>query len=249
VAATDAVGYRVYIGSGATGWNLVPTAANGTPIQCGAITAFKIGTSFVSTTVATNATATIPLVSTAFGTVKLTASLQPSMGFKRAYQAFPDAGTIGAGTTKTLGVVQLPTGFLNQPLRSIRIKGTAVSTTNAATGTLTVALNLHSNYGVTSVPLFTAVSGTTTSAAVINCDFSVVLTVASTGATGTVEAHGTVFYNLAGTAVASPAMDIIAAVGSAIDLTKQDAIDVTLTAATIAPTANVLRNLVIEMLA
>ena len=64
------------------------------------------------------------------------------------------------------------------------------------------------------------------------------------------ESHGTVCYNLAGDAVCVPAQDLIVAVSSAIDLTKQDQLEFTLTPTTTAITTGgaQIRQLTVQVL-
>jgi len=245
-AATGAVGYRVYLGT--TAWQAPVTAANGTVIQCGPIAAFKIGTPFSVATATTSALALVPGASTAFGTIKPQPSYQPPQVFQTAYNAFADAGTIAAAATGSLAEVNLPAGFLNFVGRTIRLKGKGFSTNSANTGTITVALKLHSVYGTTSITPFTAVSGTLTSAAVISFDFDITMTCAAAGATGTVECHGFIGYTLACTAPLTMAADIIVAVSSTVDLTAQNTLEFTLAPVTGSPTANQIRQLTVEVL-
>lgn len=243
-AATGAVGYRVYLGS--TAYLAPVTAANGTVIQCGPIAAFAIGTPFSIATATTSALATIPLVGTAFSGTQPGPSLVSPQPFRMTYQPLANIGAISAAATGTVGMVQIPAGWLNYIGRTIRIKGNIAATTNSTAGTLTVALNLWSVYGVTDITPFTAISGTTTGSAVVSCDFSIVMTTVVTGTSGKVECHGQVQYSLAGTAVATTSMDFIHTSSSTIDLTKQDCLEITVTCATTATTATTLRQLVIE---
>ena len=83
--------------------------------------------------------------------------------------------------------------------------------------------------------------------AVVSCEFLAIISTTATGTSGTLEAHGTVAFSLAGTAVGTLAMDFIHAASSAVDLTKQDTLEVTVTTATVAPTAGNLRQFTVEM--
>jgi hypothetical protein len=246
-AATGAVGYRVYIGT--TAWQAPLIAANGTVIQCGPIKAFAIGTPFSIATATTNAFALVPNVSSAFSAVLPQSSAVLPQNFQTTWPSFGNVGAISAATATTLGQLNLPTGFLNQFGRVVRIKGTAAITTNSATGTLTINLNLYSVWGKTSINPFTVASPSfAAGSAVVNCEFECLMTTSLAGATGTVEAHGTVAFSEAGTAVATMAMDFIHAASSAIDLTAQNTLEVSITTATIAPTAGTLRQLTVEVL-
>lgn len=245
-AATGAVGYRVYIGT--TAWLAPVIAANGTVIQCGAIAAFQIGTSFSIATLTATGAALVPVVSSAWAT-----SLQPTFEVLPPFQTISppttDVGTISAATATPLADVNLPLGFLNYLGRVVRLTGTAVITTNSATGTLTINLLLYSVYGVTSITPFTvACPSTAMGAAVVNCEFEILMNTTAVGATGTVECHGFVHFSLAGTAVGTLAMDFIHAASSTVDLTKQNTLEISITTATVVPTAGLVRQLVVEVL-
>lgn len=233
-AATGAVGYRLYMtaASGSAGAEILYAAT------CSAST----HQSFLPNVCAIGATATIKAIVTGTATVPATGSAYPrSSGSSLTFSPYTALGTVGAAATGTLGLINLPTGYLNNLGRSFEVCGNGNATTNATPGTLTLATKLFSVPGVTSITPFTAVSGTTTASAVVSFNFCVTYTVAAVGATGTLEAHGWVMYNLAGTAVASPTMDIITAVSSTVDLTAQDQLAFTITPATTALTAAQLR--------
>ena len=250
-AATGAVGWRVYM-SAASGASLseilyvssCTSAATGQTVLNGVC---AIGSPAVITAVVTG-TATVPAVSSAFITPINNAS--PVASVPVSYPPFPNVATISAAATGTLGEVNLPAGFLNVLGRTLRICGNGFGTTNGTAGTLTVATTLASIPGVTSITPFTAVSGTTTASAVVSFTFCEDATVTATGATGTLEMHGVVHYNLAGSAVDSPAMDLIVAASSTIDLTKQDQLAITLKPTTTAITTggSQLRQLTIQVL-
>ena len=250
-AEAGAVGYRVYFTTvGGSTYYLSPSiAANGTVIQCGPVAAFAIGTSFLVAAPVTNATALIPGVSTAYGTVLAQATSVLPQLFQTSWPVGPANTTWSSAASTTLGQVQLPIGFLNSIGRTLRVKGTAVITTNSATGTLALNLNLYSVWGKTSITPFTvACPSTAMASAVVNCEFECTLTTTATGATGTLEAHGTVAFNLAGTAVGTLATDFIAAASSTIDLTLQDCLEVAVVPTTVVPTTGTLRQLTIEVL-
>jgi hypothetical protein len=193
-------------------------------------------------------TATVPSISSAF--LYPDSSTSAVQNIPVSYPPFPNVATISAGATGVLGEINLPTGFLNVLGRTVEICGTGFGTTNGTGGTLTLATKLASIPGVTSITPFTAVSGTTTGSAVVNFTFCEWADVTATGATGTLEMHGFVDYNLAGTAVSSPAQDLIVAASSTIDLTKQDQLQITLTPTTTAITTGgaQLRQLVVRVL-
>lgn len=227
-ASTGAVGWRIYM-SAASGASLSEilyvsscvSASTGQTVLNGVC---AIGSNAVITAVLTG-TATIPAISSAFVTPQPTSVIS---AIPLSYPPFTNVATISAAATGTLGEVNLPAGFLNTLGRTIEVCGTGFGTTNGTPGTLTVATTLASIPGVTSITPFTAVSGTTTASAVVNFTFCEWITTTAVGATGTLEMHGTVAYNLAGTAATTAAQDLIVAASSTVDLTKQDQLAITL---------------------
>lgn len=247
-AATGAVGYRLYMtaasGSTLTEILYTPTCTAST-LQTTLPGVCAIGSTATITAIITG-TATVPAISNAF--ITPSASTSPLQSVPGSFPPFANIGVVAAAGTGTIGAINLPAGFLNSLGRTVQICGTGYATTNSTPGTLTLATKLFSVPGVTSITPFTAVSGTTTASAVVSYTFCTTWTTTATGATGTVEAHGWVDYNLAGTAVATGAMDLIIAASSTVDLTKQDQIDVTLAAATTATTATQLRQLTVQVI-
>jgi hypothetical protein len=250
-AATGAVGWRIYVSpaAGAAGSEILYTtscvsASTGQTVLNGVC---AIGSSAVVTAITTG-TATVPTVNSAFLTAGGTTS--PLQDVLSSYPPFTAVATISAAATGTLGTINLPAGYLNSLGRTIRICGSGFATTNSTPGTLTLATTLASTPGVTTITPFTAVSGATTASAAVNFNFCTDWTTTATGATGTLEAHGWANYTLAGTAVASPAADIIRAASASVNLTTQDQIAVTLTPATTAVTTGgaQLRQLTVEVL-
>lgn len=250
-ASTGAVGYRVYIGANATTTcYLVPAiAANGTLIQCGPIVAFKIGTPF-SVATATVASALIPVVSTAFP-VGFTPSTSPSTTQAMATVSGPFAvtGVVSFGTAIELGKAQLPTGFLNFVNRTLRITLQGIFTP-VSTATLIVSAAVGSVYTGTETTVFTTTSAATTGTTAADFQTVMILRTAATGATGTIECHGTtVAASTTGTAnIAAINIDSSQAASSAIDLTKQDYIRFLINSGTANLTQSQLRTLVIEVL-
>ncbi len=251
IASTGAVGYLVASSVTSTTYINNPNAATstGTVIQCGSIACFKIGTSFIISAPGTSALPLVPPLSTAFTTVQPAPFASPAMAqpFQTTFGPFTSTGSITSGTVEAARV-DLPTGFLNQVGRTLRVKFNFIFTP-VSTGALLPTLNLYSLYGTTSVALWTVTtvntSGTTASNGMIEVD----LTVAATGATGTVEAHG---FMVAHSATAShPAMlatgDAIQAASSAIDLTKQNTLTLSFTETTAAVTVQV-RQMTVEIL-
>jgi hypothetical protein len=225
-AATNVVGYRVYMGTNATSaCYLTPVnSSNGTPIQCGPIAAFKIGTSF-SVATANVASALIPVQNTAFpvGFIPVAAGLATVV----AASPFTATGSVTTGSEWLHQ--QLPTGYLNRAGRLLRIRLLG-SWTPAGTAKLTLAVAIASVYTGTQTTVFTTTSAASSGTAIANIDADILIYTASTGATGTVEAHGHV---LASTATGTPTIaaalvDSVQAVSSAVDLTLQDTLIVTI---------------------
>jgi hypothetical protein len=235
-AETGAVGWRVYM-TAASGASLseilyassCASASTGQIVLNGVC---AIGSNATITAIITG-TATVPATNTAFLTE--TGSTSPLQSLV-SYPPFSNLATISAGATGTLATVNLWPAAFNTLGRHLHVHGTGFGTTNGTAGTLTFAIKLASVPGVTSVTPFTAVSGTTTGSAVVNFTFDVDITTNTVGTSGKLETHGTVCYNLAGTAVCSPAQDLITAAGSAINLTTQDQLEFTLTPTTTAIT-------------
>lgn len=249
-AATGAIGWRLYVSaaSGGAGSEILyaPSCQSATgQIVLNGVCA--IGSAATVTAIVTG-TADVPAASSAFQVDSGTVS--PLQTVAVSYPPYPVVATISAAATGTLGVINLPAGYLNTLGRHIHIHGTGFGTTNSTPGTLTVATTLASVPGVTLITPFTAVSGTTTASAVINFTFDLDITTEATGTSGTLECHGTVAYNLAGTAVSSVAQDLITAVSSSVDLTKQDQLAVTLKPTTTAITTGgaQLRQLTVQAL-
>lgn len=248
-ALAGAVGWKLYMSaaSGAAASEILYPVGNaaitGTASASSGIPSFAIGSPVTINAIITG-TATVPTVSDAYAAATLS-SPNPPVG---SYPPFASLASIAAAATGTLGTVNFPAGFFNSIGRTVRFKGMGYATTNATPGTLTLANTLASIPGVTSITPFTSVSGTTTASAVVNFVFDILYVTAAVGATGTLEVHGTVAWNLAGTAVTTGSQDSIHAVSSAIDLTKQDQLAVTLLCTTTATTTTQLRQLTIEVL-
>ncbi len=218
-AATGAVGYRAYIGANATTTcYLSPViAANGTVIQCGPIAAFKIGTPF-SVATANVAAALAPVQNTAFPSgIQPSASSSTSVG-----GPFTATGSVTSTVTE-MARVPFPTAFLNQVGRTIRFKYYG-SWTPAGTAKLILTISLTATYPGTATTLWTVTTAASSGAAIANMEGELVFTVATTGATATIEAHGSVLYcgATATPQVQIAAGDSVQAVSSSIDLTKQN---------------------------
>ena len=205
---------------------------------------FAIGTPVTITAIITG-TATVPAINGAYASTTI-----PGGGVQvRSYPPFPALASVAASATGILGQVNFPAGFLNVLGRTVRIKGMEYATTNATAGTLGFVQKVNSVPGVTSTTTYTATSGTTPAAAtVVSFIFEVLYVTASVGTAGTLEVHGTVAFNIAGTAVTSPVQDIVIAASAAVNLTVQDQLQVCLVPVTTALTTTQLRQLTIEVI-
>lgn len=238
-ALTGAVGYRLYMSAagGAAGSEILyaPTCTAST-LQSVLPNVCAIGSNATITAVITG-TQTVPAISTAYSRAG---------GSSQAYPPFPALGTVTAGTTATMGLINFPVGYFNELGRSIQVCGNGYATTNATSGTLTLASVFSSVPGVTSITPWSVVSGATTATAEADpFNFCETITTAATGTTGTLEVHGCVNFLLTGATspVATPACDIVITVSSAVDLTKANQLSLTIKPTTTALTAAQLRQL------
>lgn len=145
-------------------------------------------------------------------------------------------------TAQNLFSQTLNQGVLNKLKRTLRVAGSLIFTT-AGTPQITVALKLGA---VTLVSIQTPAIGNAQTNGQINFEFWI--TIASTGAAGTLEAHGLIgVQGGSSLAVAIPQYaDQNVAVSSAVDLTSSLALAVTLAASSTVSSAQ-LRNAVVEL--
>ena len=248
-ASTGAVGYRVYMGANATTTcYLSPvTAANGTPIQCGPIAAFKIGTSF-SVATANVAAALIPVQSSAFpaGFQPATAGL---LGGNIVEGPFAVTGVVTAGTAIEGAIFQLPAAYLNRVNKAFRLTVQGIFTP-VSTATLIVSVAVGSVYNGTETTIYTTTSAATTGTTASDFSLQVILRTALIGATGTIEAHGfTIGASTTATAnIAAVNIDNAQAASSAVDLTGQGYIRVLINSGTANLTQSQIRTVVLEPL-
>lgn len=143
------------------------------------------------------------------------------------------ATTLVAGFD-VMGELQYPAGFFNSLGSTYRICGGGVETPSAATvaGTWTIRIGPRVNSAGTA-PSNTAVSwgfaaSTLFTAAASNFDFCTDVTVITTGATGTVEGHATVFCNVPATPTTATTCETAQnATSGSIDLTQQGVVELT----------------------
>jgi hypothetical protein len=155
--------------------------------------------------------------------------------------------TVNANSTsaQNLIVSTIPAGALNSVNRHVRIRAAGVYTTQSAqTPTVTIAAKLCTVSGCgsgTVITLATWTSAATTAAATnMPWNYDINLATISTGATGTVEAHGSSNITLTTTASGTTTTrnDTNTGASSAIDLTAQLFLQTTITFSTNAATAN-----------
>lgn len=119
-------------------------------------------------------------------------------------------------TAQTLFTLALPAGALNKKNRALQIQGFILFTVSSGTPTTTIAIKLGA------VTLFTVTTAALAASTNGQLFFDILISVVSTGAAGTLEAHGQVTAQLStalGTAVAQY-QDQNVAVSSAVDLTS-----------------------------
>lgn len=150
-------------------------------------------------------------------------------------------------TAQNLFSSTLPANALNKQNRTVGIWGSLIYTTpGTTTPTITIAVTLG---GVTLCTITTAALSATASSN-MPVQFWFYLTVATTGSSGTIEAHGQIDANIsANTPAAAIASynDTNTAVSSAVNLTAANALAITI-AASSAVTSAQLRQLTIEMM-
>jgi hypothetical protein len=254
-ALTGAVGYRVYM-TAATGASLTEilypvgnaaitgTAASASVLGSYGLPSFAIGTPVTINAIITG-TAKVPAANTAYATGTISTIPAPVV----SYPPFPPLGTIAAAATGTLGSINFLPGFLNTLGKTVRFKGMYYVTTNGTGGTITTELIVSSTVGVTSIIPFAVPSPAIgASTLTVSAVFEILLVTAAIGTSGTLEVHGFVDYNVAGTAVSSVAQDTVITVSSAVDLTKQLNLSFAHLNTTLGTTVSQLRQLTDEVL-
>jgi hypothetical protein len=121
-------------------------------------------------------------------------------------------------TAQNLFTLAFLAGALNKTNRALRVRGMVIITNTSASATITIALKLGS---VTLITITTAAISTSASNAQLYFDF--LISVATSGSSGTLEAHGTVALQLGATNTAlitAPYADTNTAVSSAVNLTS-----------------------------
>jgi hypothetical protein len=143
-------------------------------------------------------------------------------------------------TAQTLFSLALLAGALNKTNRALRISGTIIFTVSTGTPTTTIAVKLGT------VTLFTVTTAALAASTGGQLAFEVLVSVAATGSSGTLEAHGQVVAQLStalGTAVAQY-QDQNTAVSSAVNLTSALTLAVTIAASTTMASAQLRQGLI-----
>lgn len=246
--------------TGAVGWRLYVTAANGasgTEIlyspTCSTTLTYPLQTVLAAATVCPiGATATVTAIVTGTATVPAIASAWArTAGTSTSWPPFSAGGAVNAAATGTVAIVNFPAGFMNTLGRKFRICGDANYTTNGTPGTLTLASTVASVPGVTSITAASlGASGTTTASADVPSHFCFTYETGVTGTSGKLWVHGNASYvlNPASNNTGTWTADSVVAISSAIDLTKQDQIAFTITPTTTALTAFQVTGLDIQLL-
>ena len=252
IAATGAVGYLVFIGTTTNvNYQVAVTTSSGTPIRCGAFSAFKIGTSFSSVAITTSATALPPTLASASATLAMQPISAPNMiqPFQTVYPPFAAVATVTAGTASEVARFDTPTAFLDQIGRCIRITAW-FSFTPGSTATLIPLLKIQSVYGTTTTTVWTVTTAATSGTTQSNGKIVIELVTAATGASGTLEAHGLMNYQSAtGSAPAMLAVgDSVTAASGAINLAGQNTFVLQMNSGTANLTDVRVRSLIVEVL-
>jgi hypothetical protein len=230
-ASTGAVAWRLYDGS--TGAEVLQTVtcspANPAVVQIVLANACPIGSSATVTALSTG-TALAPTVSGSFPPAS--GSSSPAQNIV-SYPPFAVVGaSLAAGTSVNLGVVNFPAGFLNSLGRTLRICGNGFASSTTTGDTLTLAETLTPPTVASVVTPWTVTTAADTASKTVPLDFCTTWVTSVVGTSGKIEAHGVLVAGIAGatgTAVGAPYQDNISAASSAIDLTKQDQLEIVLT--------------------
>lgn len=252
IAATDVVGYLVFIGTTTNvNYQVTVDSTSGTPITCGGIVCFQIGTSFSSAAITTVATDLPPVTSNAFASVGAypTASSNMLQPFQTVFPPFANITTVTAGTAQEWAKVDLPAGFLNYIGRTLRITLVA-SFTPGSTATLIPSLLLESVYGTTTTTLSTVTTAATSGTTQSNLWIEYLLIVAATGTAGTIESHMRMTYQSASASppAALTVIDSVTAASGAANLVTQDTLSFQINSGTANLSSARVRQLIIEVL-
>lgn len=266
--STGAVGYRVYAGTASaavayllpiTSTNCVLTTLETVIPACALTSAGTWSPTFATTTTqvplalgVTNQNNPVPQGHTTFGYQP--AGISPAPSFQSHYGPF-GSGTIASATqadVTVLGTVNLPTGYLNQIGRTVRISGKIVGGATAS-GTLAVLVGLGWAGGLTAgapIPVCNIVSSSLLGTQNYTVPFVCTWTTNAVGTTAVGTLQTDSYFIAGGTAgttniVASDAN--LSAVGS-LGLFAQDSVYVYITPGASAITAARLMDLSIETL-
>ena len=143
-------------------------------------------------------------------------------------------------TAQTLMSLAFLAGALNKTNRTLRVSGTVIFTVSTGTPAATIVIKLGT------VTLFTVATANLAASTGGQLTFEALISVAASGSSGTLEAHGEVCAQLStalGTAVAQY-LDQSTAVSSAVNLTSALTLTVTIASATTMASAQLRQGLV-----
>jgi len=172
--------------------------------------------------------------------LEVSGSGQVRRALRKAISIIQEQTALTAITTaQTLLSKAINAGAMNVSNRTVRLRGSLIySTTSTNVATITIALKLGS------VTLCTITTAATNTAASTNLpiQFDFMFSVASTGASATLESHGSLKANIGTTAAAAIAeyLDTNTAVSSAVDLTAAQTLTLTIAASAAVPSAQLL---------
>ena len=170
-------------------------------------------------------------------------SLGGALAVVQNQTAITTVSTIQAMNSTT---VTVPAGAMNVAGKTLHVKGYFVFSNGVTTPTITITLKLGSV--LMAAPVSTAIVASNSSSPAW---FDFYCTTASTGASGTVEAHGTLSMDVADNTHGNPLStfpDFLAAASSAVDLTSSENVTVNMTVANGPVTTATLRLATFEIL-
>jgi hypothetical protein len=162
-----------------------------------------------------------------------------TVGAARAANIAQQAALSNITTAQNLFTQLMAGGALNLLGRTLRVRGTVIySTTATNVATITIAIKLGA---VTLCSITTAATNTAASAN-LPIQFEFLLTVATAGTGGMINAHGSVTANIgtAAAAVATVYLDTNTAAQGPVDLTIPETLAVTIAASAAVPSAQLL---------
>ena len=197
------VGWELYISaaSGAAGSEIfyAPGTVAGCTLSTQGVKPSCALTSGSVTSALVTSTSKVPDQATAYAMAIEAQDVVPTP-YLRSWPPFAVTGVQTASSAYTLAQITFPAGYLNQIGKSVQICGN-YNVTPSSTGTDVVTVLGINAFNQSPNTLITWTSGALTNAA-YEAPFCFTMTTAVTGASGTVEIHGKMTFNLASTGVA-----------------------------------------------